>query len=168
MLNLRKDPTTGKRIRKPGMDKEQYLDAIFDAHRTRISEVYGANARAEFKQSIEDIIGTKYHGRKIRNVDEALTVLRREEVFTPKAANFAESVLSRVRELGGTQELLRATRDKSGHFQKMDTELLKWNKQGRYHEYRGLHIYAKESPYAAKITDATGNIIWISKNWEED
>lgn len=167
MINLRKNPLTGKTIRQPGMSREEYLDAIFDAYRNKMAEVYGVNAREEFKQSVEDILGTTYHGKKVRTVDQALTVLRREDVFTPKAANFAESVLNRVRELGGMQELLRATRNAKGHFQKVDTEMVRWNKQGRYHTYRGVRIYSHQSPYAAMITDESGNVIWQSENWEE-
>lgn len=167
MLNFRKDPLTGQTIRQKGMSRDEYLDAIFKAHRIQISEVYGANAREEFKQSVQDILGTKYHGKLIKTTDQALTVLRRENVFTPAAANFAESALYRVRELGGMQELLRATRNAKGHFQKVDTELVRWNREGRFHEYRGVKIYIRQSPYAARIIGAAGNIIWQSDNWED-
>lgn len=167
LLNLKKDPNTGETIRKKGMTRDEYLDAVFNAHRVTISEAFGANAKAEFKQSIEDIIGTDYYGKRIRTVEQAFTVLRRERVFAPAALNFAESVLGRVRDLGGSQALLDATRDARGHFQKLDPTQLRWDKDGRFHWYRGLKIYTRTSPYAAMIEDKDGNVVWKSENWDE-
>ena len=144
----------GVKKRKDFKTQDQYLDYIFEQNRSKLTEVFGTNARERFKGSVES-----YKIAYDTNITGALKKLENTKAFTPEVERLKSNMWQSLKNYKAVSKFQQLTRDKKGKFTKFDTSKLVWNRENKSYIYDNrVMISFNNSPQQIVLFDlSTGN-----------
>lgn len=139
----------GVKRRKDFKTQDQYLDYIFDQNRSKLTEVYGINAKETFKGQVES-----YKIAYDTNITGALKKLANKKAFTPEVERLKSNMWQSLKNYKAVNTFQQLTRDKKGKFTKFDTSKLVWDRENRVYVYDNrVSISFNNSPQQIVLTD---------------
>lgn len=120
----------GVKKRKDFKTQDQYLDYIFEQNRSKLTEVYGVDAKKIFKGQVES-----YKIAYDTNITGALKLLEKKEAFTPEVERLKSNMWQSLKSYKAVNMFQQLTRDKGGKFTKFDPNKLKWDRENKSYIY---------------------------------
>lgn len=144
----------GVKKRKDFKTQDQYLDYIFEQNRSKLTEVFGINARERFKGSVQS-----YKIAYDTNITGALKKLENTKAFTPEVERLQSNMWQSLKNYKAVSTFQQLTRDKGGKFTKFDTSKLVWDRENQLYVYDNkVSISFNNSPQQIVLFDlSTGS-----------
>lgn len=141
----------GAKKRKDFKTQDQYLDYIFEQNRSKLTEVFGVNARERFKGSVQS-----YKIAYDTNITGALKKLENTKAFTPEVERLKSNMWQSLKSYKAVSKFQQLTRDKKGKFTKFDTSKLVWDRETKSYIYDNrVMISFNNSPQQIVLFDLT-------------
>lgn len=121
-----------QRIRRRDFKTENdYLGALFEANKTKLTEVYGPKAKSIFTENVKAIkVAEK------TNSLGALRILSRSRAFTPYTDIAHENIITSLKKFGKYKKFREMTKDARGKFTRIDPSKFTYRDGAYYYEDR--------------------------------
>lgn len=120
----------GVKKRKDFKTQDQYLDYIFEQNRSKLTEVFGIDARERFKGAVES-----YKTAYDTNITGALKKLENTKAFTPEVERLKSNMWASLKSYKAVGTFQQLTRGEGGRFTKFDPDKLKWDRENKSYVY---------------------------------